>query len=123
MNITALAVRRPVATSMVFIALSLLGAVSYYLLPVQLLPNLVFPQLQMVVWMPGATSEEVEENLSDSGEFGLDDVDVAEAGVFDMMIYIDPERDLRDEPRTLGPGSSHIRALEEYCHVEASGRR
>ena len=63
MSITALAVRRPVATSMVFIALSLLGAVSYYLLPVQLLPNLVFPQLQVVVWMPGATSEEVEEKL------------------------------------------------------------
>ncbi len=63
MNITALAVRRPVATSMVFVALSLLGAVSYYLLPVQLLPNLVLPQLRMVVWMPGATSDEIEEKL------------------------------------------------------------
>ena len=30
---------------MAFIALSVLGAVSYYLLPVQLVPDLVFPQL------------------------------------------------------------------------------
>ena len=39
MNLTALAVKRPVATTMTFIALSLLGAVACYLLPVQLLPN------------------------------------------------------------------------------------
>ncbi len=63
MNITESAVKRPVATSMVFIALSLLGAVSYYLLPVQLLPNLVFPQLQVVVQLPGASTSEVEDQL------------------------------------------------------------
>ena len=55
MNLTELAVKRPIATTMVFIALSVLGAVSYYLLPVQMLPNLVFPQLQMQVWMQGAS--------------------------------------------------------------------
>jgi multidrug efflux pump subunit AcrB/ABC-type multidrug transport system ATPase subunit len=48
---------------MLFIALSLLGAVSYYLLPVQLLPNLVLPQLQIFLSMPSATPEEVEEKL------------------------------------------------------------
>jgi len=63
MNLTTLAVRRPIATSMVFIALSLLGAVSYYLLPVQLLPNLVFPQLRVVMWMPSGSPQEVEEKL------------------------------------------------------------
>ena len=63
MNLTALAVKRPVATSMTFIALSLLGAVSCYLLPVQLLPNLVFPQLRMVAYLPGASPEETEKKL------------------------------------------------------------
>ena len=63
MNLTELAVKRPIATTMVFIALSVLGAVSYYLLPVQMLPNLVFPQLQMQVWMQGASPEELEETL------------------------------------------------------------
>ena len=63
MNLTELAVKRPIATSMVFIALSLLGAISYYLLPVQLLPNLVFPQLRMTVALPSASPEEVEKNL------------------------------------------------------------
>ena len=63
MNLTGLAVKRPIATTMVFIALSLLGAISYYLLPVQLLPNLVFPQLRMAVWMPSASPREIEEKL------------------------------------------------------------
>ena len=66
MNLTELAVKRPIATTMVFIALSVLGAVSYYLLPVQMLPNLVFPQLQMQVWMQGASPEELEETLRDA---------------------------------------------------------
>ena len=63
MNITQLAVRRPIATTMVFVALSVLGGVSYYLLPVQLLPNLVFPQLHVVMGMQGASPEELEEKL------------------------------------------------------------
>lgn len=63
MRLTELAVRRPIATTMVFIALSLLGGISYYLLPVQLLPNLVFPQLRMVMWMPSASPAEVEKKL------------------------------------------------------------
>ncbi len=63
MNLTALAVRRPVATTMTFIALSVLGAVSCYLLPVQLVPNLVFPQLRMVAVLPGASPEETEKKL------------------------------------------------------------
>ncbi|HIA47824.1 MAG TPA: efflux RND transporter permease subunit, partial [Candidatus Hydrogenedentes bacterium] len=63
MNITELAVRRPIATTMLFIALSVLGGVSYYLLPVQLFPNLVFPQLQMFMAMPGTSPEQLEDEL------------------------------------------------------------
>jgi len=88
MNITALAVKRPVATSMVFIALSLLGAVSYYLLPVQLVPNLVFPRLQMELWMPGASPDEVEKKLVIPAEAAVASLE----GVKEIHTSVYPDR-------------------------------
>ena len=88
MNLTNLAVKRPVATTMVFIALSLLGAVSYYLLPVQLLPNLVFQQLQMVLWLPGASPEEIEQELVIPAEGAIASLE----GVKSIYSSVSPER-------------------------------
>ena len=88
MNLTSLAVKRPVATTMVFIALSLLGAVSYYLLPVQLLPNLVFQRLHMDLWWPGASPEEIEQKLVIPAEGAIASLE----GVKSIYSSVGPER-------------------------------
>lgn len=54
------AIRRPVATAMVFVALTVLGALSYTRLQVDLFPELDFPSISVVTTYPGVSPEEVE---------------------------------------------------------------
>ncbi len=63
MFLTRLAIKRPVTTIMFYIALSILGVISWRQLPVQLLPNLTFPELSVQAAMPGASPEKLEEDL------------------------------------------------------------
>ena len=63
MNLPTIAIKRPVTTAMVFIALGLLGAISYTLLPVQLMPNYIYPKMFVYAGYPGASPEKVEEDL------------------------------------------------------------
>ncbi|MBI1289694.1 ATP-binding cassette domain-containing protein [bacterium] len=59
MKISSLAVARPVATMMIFLAVLTLGLVSYWRLPVQLLPDIDFPQLIVIV----SNDRSAEDNL------------------------------------------------------------
>ncbi|MCP4723725.1 MAG: efflux RND transporter permease subunit, partial [bacterium] len=63
MFLTRLAIKRPVTTIMFYVALSILGVISWRQLPVQLLPNLTFPELSVQAAMPGASPEKIEEDL------------------------------------------------------------
>ncbi len=54
------AVQRPVLTTMVFVGLVMLGAVSFTRLEVDLLPPLDFPSLSIVTAYEGAGPEEIE---------------------------------------------------------------
>ncbi len=77
-----LAVRRPVTTSMFFSALAILGVVSWTRLPVQLFPELIFPEVFVTLTLPGATPEQVERDLviPAEGEIGkLDGVQEMES--------------------------------------------
>ena len=60
MKISAAAVQRPVMTTMVFLALVILGAVSFTRLRVDLLPPLDFPSISVVTGYPGAGPQEIE---------------------------------------------------------------
>jgi len=60
MFLTRFAINRPVTTAMFFLALGILGVISWNRLPVQLYPALTFPQLIVQVSMPGASPEQVE---------------------------------------------------------------
>ena len=42
MSITSLSVRRPTAISMLFVGIILIGAISFRLLPVEMMPNVSF---------------------------------------------------------------------------------
>ncbi|HVO88994.1 MAG TPA: efflux RND transporter permease subunit [Casimicrobiaceae bacterium] len=57
MNIAALFVRRPVMTALVMIGILVFGIVSYRLLPVNALPNVDFPTIQVTANLPGATPD------------------------------------------------------------------
>jgi len=63
MILSDLAVRRPVTTSMFFLAMALLGGISWSRLPLQLFPELIFPEVFVSLALPGASPEQIEREL------------------------------------------------------------
>ena len=57
MNIADLFIRRPIMTSLVMVAIFIFGAVAYRLLPVNDLPNVDFPTIQVNANLPGANPD------------------------------------------------------------------
>src|ERR1700736_6036152 len=57
MNISAPFIRRPVATSLLTIALLLSGVLAYRMLPVSPMPNVVYPVIFVQANLPGASPE------------------------------------------------------------------
>jgi len=64
-GLTHLAVHRRVATAAIACALVVLGALSLPRLPVDFLPNIVYPLIKVHVWWRGATPEEIEERVAE----------------------------------------------------------
>ncbi len=60
MNLPKAAVRRPVLTTMVFLALIILGTVSFTRLQIDLLPEIDFPSISVVTTYEGSGPEEIE---------------------------------------------------------------
>ena len=60
MTLSERAVRRPVLTAMVFLAIMILGGVSFTRLQVDLLPEIDFPSISVVTVYDGAGPEEIE---------------------------------------------------------------
>ncbi len=57
MNVSAPFIRRPIATTLLAIAVFLAGALAYTLLPVSPLPRVDFPTIQVSASLPGASPE------------------------------------------------------------------
>jgi HAE1 family hydrophobic/amphiphilic exporter-1 len=68
MSLSAFAVRRPVAVSMFFLAVVLLGLISYPRLPIDLLPDLSYPQLVVYTAIPQTSAIEVERLVTEKVE-------------------------------------------------------
>lgn len=64
MNLTMLTIKRPVATSMVFATLVLLGIFSTRLIPLEKFPEVDAPFVLVQIPYPGSTPAEVEENIT-----------------------------------------------------------
>lgn len=60
MKITEVAIRRPVATTMFFLIIIVLGAMALRYLPVDLLPPIEYPQLTVATDYPNVGPEEIE---------------------------------------------------------------
>ena len=57
MNPSRLFILRPVATTLLMIAIMLVGIVAYMQLPVSALPEVDYPTIQVVTFYPGADPE------------------------------------------------------------------
>lgn len=64
MTITELAIKRPSAVAMFFLAIAVLGVMLYNRLPVDLLPTMNWPMVTVVTVWPGAGPKEVETMVS-----------------------------------------------------------
>ena len=68
MRLTEVSIDRPVATTMVYLILIVLGIVSFRILPIDLLPKVEFTQLTVRVDYPNVGPEEVEQIITDRVE-------------------------------------------------------
>ncbi len=64
MHISAPFIRRPVATSLLSVAILLAGGVAFYFLPVAALPRVDFPTIYVRASLPGASPETVASSLA-----------------------------------------------------------
>src|SRR6204780_5158446 len=64
MNISAPFIRRPVATSLLTVAVLIAGAISYTLLPVAPLPEVDFPTVMVMAALPGASPETMASSVA-----------------------------------------------------------
>jgi len=68
MNITRIAVNRPIATTMVFLIVIILGIMGFRFLPVDLLPPIEYPMLSVSTVYPNVGPEEIERIITDKIE-------------------------------------------------------
>lgn len=71
MALTATSIRRPVATTMVFLIIITLGTLSFRFLPVDLLPAIEMPELSVQVSYPNVGPEEIEMLITEPLENAL----------------------------------------------------
>ena len=64
MSISSPFIRRPVATTLLTVALALLGAIAYQFLPVSPLPQVEFPTIQVSAGLPGASPETMASSVA-----------------------------------------------------------
>src|SRR5258708_22870523 len=64
MNISAPFIRRPIATSLLTVALLLPGALAYTRLPVAPLPQVEYPVIQVNAGLPGASPETMASSVA-----------------------------------------------------------
>lgn len=68
MSIPGTATRRPVAVAMLFLAIILLGAISYIRLPIDLLPDVSYPRLVVYTGYPDVAPAEIERLVTERVE-------------------------------------------------------
>ena len=64
MNLSAPFIRRPVATTLLVIAIALAGAIGYKFLPVSPLPQVEFPTISVSAGLPGASPETMASSVA-----------------------------------------------------------
>ncbi|MBN2708608.1 MAG: efflux RND transporter permease subunit [Calditrichaceae bacterium] len=68
MNLTQVSVKRPIATTMVFLIVIVLGIMSFRFIPIDLLPDIEYAQISIVTVYPNVGPEEIETVITDRVE-------------------------------------------------------
>src|SRR6266567_1240591 len=64
MNVSEIFIRKPIATSLLMLAIAVFGVLSYSALPVSDLPNVDFPTLTVTASLPGANPETMANSVA-----------------------------------------------------------
>ena len=64
MNVSEIFIRKPIATSLLMVAIAVFGVLSYSALPVSDLPNVDFPTLTVTATLPGANPETMANSVA-----------------------------------------------------------
>jgi len=71
MNLPEISVRRPVTSVMLFLAIIIIGLVSFQRLKIDLYPEIELPMISVLTQYPGASAQDVELNITKRIESGL----------------------------------------------------
>jgi multidrug efflux pump subunit AcrB len=75
MRITAIAMKRPVAITVMVLAVIALGLFGLSQLDVDYLPDITYPMIKIHIWWSGATPDEIETNIAEPIERVMATVD------------------------------------------------
>jgi HAE1 family hydrophobic/amphiphilic exporter-1 len=75
MNLYDIAIRRPVFTVMLMLALVVFGILGYQTLPINLLPSIDFPMVTVITILPGASPEVMESDVTDVIEAAVNTIE------------------------------------------------
>ncbi|MFO8013578.1 MAG: efflux RND transporter permease subunit [Phycisphaerae bacterium] len=88
MRITAAALKRPVAVTVLSVAVAAAGLFSLTQLDVNYLPDISYPMVKIHIWWRGATADDIEDNIADPLEeviATVDDLDYIESSSIEGM--------------------------------------
>jgi HAE1 family hydrophobic/amphiphilic exporter-1 len=101
MNLYDIAIRRPVFTAMMMIALVVFGILGYQTLPINLLPSLDIPIVSVITLLPGASPEVMESDVTDVLESAVNTIEgikqitsYSGQGVSQVTVTFTLERDI-----------------------------
>ena len=101
MNLYDIAIRRPVFTFMLMLALVVFGILGYQTLPVNLLPSIDFPMVTVITILPGASPEVMESDVTDVIEAAVNTIEGIDQltsysgqGVSQVTVMFTTERDV-----------------------------
>lgn len=75
MIITRTCLKRPIAASVLTLAVLVIGCFAYSRLEVDYLPKIVYPMIKIHIWWRGATPEEIEKNIAEPIERVMSTID------------------------------------------------
>jgi HAE1 family hydrophobic/amphiphilic exporter-1 len=75
MNLSNLAVRRPITTAMCFLALLIFGSISLFRIPIDILPDITYPSITVITEYEGAGPQEVERLITETIEKTVSTID------------------------------------------------
>ena len=100
MKLSLLAIRRPVAVTVMMLAIAVIGVFGYSQLPTNLMPDITYPLVKVYISWRGATPEEIETDLADPVERQMatvDNLDFLESncteGLYQLLVNFDYDAD------------------------------